>query len=427
MVNILTLPGVKGTFVAGLSWRHEDAVPKSQVLRAYSREKGRWGMVRKTSAGTIQVGFCEPVAGIKSPGQLKSLAAIVADQRPQPWMGLYKLSNDQYWYVAVRDGQEVIPDGDQLGALDDLLRVRDKHLSLGEWNEVEGTIDDLAEMVATTPRHLTLRDFQNRPWLPVALASAALVVVGTGALGIWLIHARRDEAERQAMLARQREIAAAQQEHRDAQSKILPWTREPMPSAAFDGCRGAWSTQPLAIGGWKLAAWHCQIQAQGLTIQTDWNRVGGLAAQSPGTLGSGAEHASQAVQKNLSFAAPSSLAAPEQMAQRAIWTLAQAHAMGLSLRAAPAARLLPGSDPAKPVTEPWSVTPATFTLSAPPWLGPSAQFDAVLGLRIEEIAWNGDTQQWTVLGTLYALREGVGKPPLQHVSSQVSSSLQGHK
>lgn len=406
MAAILTLPGVKGVFAAGLSWRHEDTVPKAKELRALSLEKGRWGLVRKTMTGSVQVGFCEPIPGVSSPSKLKSLATIVAEQRPQPWMGLYKLDDDRYWYIAVRDGQEVIPEGDQVGKLEDLLRVREQHLTLGDWEEAEGTVDDLAEMALSTSKHLVLRDLQSRPWVPIAVMCSVMAALGAAALAAWMYHERELEEQRQAALARQRAIAAALQARHDAQARILPWTQEPMPSAGLDVCRQAWSTQQLAVAGWMLSGWHCAIQMHGVSVSADWARSGGTAEQAPGILAPDAQHAVSTRDFTLTFAQPDTRAQVEQTARRAIWTLAQTYGIDLTLSTTPPKPVLPGDNSAKPAPDPWSTWPAKLVLRTPPWMGMGAAFDAIPGLRVESLDWNASTQLWAASATLYALPAG---------------------
>lgn len=404
MAELITLPGVKGTFAAGLSWRHEDKIPRAAELRALSMEKGRWGLVRKTIAGSVQVGFCEPIMGASSPSKVKALATIIADQRPQPWMGLYKLGEDRYWYIAVRDGQEVIPEGDQIGKLDDLLRVREQHLTLGDWEEAEGTLDDLAEMALATPKHLVLRDLQRRPWVNIAVASSVLLVVGAAAAGAWLYHENQVEKAREAELKRQRAIAAALHARDTAQAHILPWTQTAMPSSVFDACRDAWNEQPLAHDGWMLATWECRAQPRGIDIHRGWARAGGLAANAPGQLSSDARRSAEDEQRVVQFGAPSPRAALQPAARSALWTIAQRYGLDLTIDpAAPPKPKLPGENGSQPPPDPWQRISASIAERMPPWMGLGPAFDGVPGLRVEALAWNAASHRWALSMALYVL------------------------
>lgn len=410
MATVLKLDGVKGDFVVGLSWRHEDAPPKAKALRTIAAEKGRWGVVRETSAGAFQVGFCAPVDGVRSPARLRALAAVVADHKPQPWRGVYDLGDGLYWYIAVRDGQGILPDGDCVGTLAEVEEWHDRDLAYGGWSEVEGTVADLAEIMRGGVRAPALRDLQRRAWVVPAVAAGGLAVMG-GVGGIaWHWHEVQVEERRQAALARERAIAAALAAKRNAQAKVIPWTQQPLPSQAFAACEAAWSTQRLATMGWTLAGWTCQVQGlSGVAVRATWARAGGLAADAPGMLSADARQSSStdSVPGRLQPSPPRALVAAA--AQRAVWTLAQRNGLSLQLQPPAAPRpALPGAVPAKDTQppDPWTVQPFQAASEAPFWNGLAQAFDDVAGLRVSEVSWTAGGA-WKVAGTLYALRAGV--------------------
>ncbi len=242
MAELLSLPGVKGTYAIGLGWRHEDAIPKAKALKAMAEEKGRWGVVYKTSADAIQAGFCDPIEGAKSPRGIKALAAVVADAHPQPWLGTYDLGNGLHWLLAVRDGNEVIPDGDVVGTLEAIHQAREKHLPLGDWKEVAGTLSDLADIARATRKQPALRDLNGQSWVlwgGVAAGTAAILAAG----GAWYWHQLQVEAERQAQLAAARAREAAMRQRQ--QVVVLPWTLLPAPSAVLSACDVRGTSSPL--------------------------------------------------------------------------------------------------------------------------------------------------------------------------------------
>lgn len=405
MADLVILPGVKGQFAAGLSWRHADSKPTSKQLREIALEEGRWGMKRTTAAGHHQVGTCDAVDGVKSPKGIRPLAAIVADHHQEPWMGLFPLEGGRYWYIAVRDGGEVIPGGDLIGTMDELMKVRDEHARLGQWSEVNGTLDDLVDMVRSTQKQRTLKDLTLRPWVPVAWSASLLSIVGAGLFGYLYLQNRQVEEARQAQLERERAVAAARKAKADADAHVLPWTREPMVQASLNACREAWSSQPLAQGGWALAGWHCMISQQGITINADWSRDGGVAADAPGTPGADANTSSQSRQIAVAFGTPSPLAKPDDEATRAIWTLAQTNGLNLKLNVPNAKPVLPGAaDEKRTMSNVWDANHADFTLIAPPWMnGLDVQLDALPGLRIKTIDWTMKSQRWVMGATMYSL------------------------
>ena len=418
MAELLTLPGVKGAFAAGLSWRHEDAIPKAKALRAMAAEKGRWGVVRKTGQGTIQVGFCEPIEGVKSPAQVRALAALVADHKVQPWRGVYKIGEDRYWYIAVRDGQEVIPQGDSVGTLAEIQDLFELHRGFGEWDREEenGSLEDLAEMVQATAKRVVLRDLQKRAWIgPALIGVGACAAVGAG-LFVWHLHEAALQAQRARELAHRLAIQAALQRKRDAQAQVLPWTRQAMPSDFFRACQQAWAKQPLAVDGWALSGWTCQAQAQGISVQTSWRRAGGLAQNAPGTLtGSEGNRASATQAIPVTFPQASSAVAVQADLYRSLWSLAQAYGLDLQAQVVRAVPSLPGAaaGPKAPPPPPWLSVPASFTMVAPPWSGFGRAFDAVPALRVSSLQWVPQSGEWKLSATAFMLRAPIaagGKP-----------------
>jgi hypothetical protein len=417
MATTLSLPGISGLYALGLKWRHEDFVPKAGALRARSLEEGRWGLVRKTSAGAVQAAFCEPIEGIARPQSVKALAGLVADSRPQPWMGIYDLGDGRHWYIAVRDSQEVLPDGDFVGTLSEVMSVRDRHFDeKADWKEdFDGKIEDLIEVVMSTPQQPHLRDLQSRPWLVPSIAAGAFLAAGVIGAACLLVHQRGEAEKRRVALARAREVQAALKARLDGTTKF-PWMRQPTSSLFLDACRRAWDPQSLSAKGWVLSSWQCAVTSGGLSIEKTWDRGGASAADAPGELSADGQRSLQDDRVPVNFAESSALAAMEQPARRAVWALAQNNGLGLKLAdERPATRSLPGAasaEPSKAVPEPWTTFAATFVSSAPLWTYgahhgqqvAAEQFDAVPGMRIEGVRWESKSGLWTNTGHLYVLR-----------------------
>lgn len=410
MATVLKLDGVKGDFVVGLSWRHEDALPKAKALRDLAAEKGRWGVVRETSAGAFQAGFCAPVEGVRNAARLRALAAVVADHMQQPWRGVYDIGDGLFWYIAVRDGQGILPDGDCVGTMAEVEEWHERDLAYGGWSEVEGTLADLAEILRGGVRAPALHDLQRRTWVVPLVAAAGVAVLGGAGGMAWRWHEQQLEQQRQAALARERAIQAALLAKRSAQARVLPWTRQPNPSQALDACKSAWSVQPLAVAGWMLSEWTCQVQGlAGVAVQATWQRSGGLAANAPGILGADAQRSSSTASVPARFVPSSPRALLGPAAQRAAWTLAERNGLALQLQPPPAPRPpLPGARATKgaQLPDPWTAQPLVVSSGAPFWSGLGGGFDAVPGLRIAEVSWSAPGP-WKVTGTLYALRPGV--------------------
>ncbi len=409
MAETLTLPGVAGTYAIGLSWWHEgkQKQPKKTLHKRSLEHKSRWGVARKLGADSLQTGLCAPIPGVKSARSVRPLAAIAADAHRQPWHGLFEIGDDRYWYIAVRDANGIIPEGDLVGTREQMERVLNRHSEDLDWNEcIEGNREDLARIVRATPNPPSLRDVQASLWKPIAAAVGVLTVIAGAGTGYWLWRERQLEAQRQAEQARQRAVQAALAAQRAAEAKILPWTKLPMSAEVIESCARAWQGRDHWQKGWAVTTWRCKPQAQSTAIDVGWGRQGGLAADAPGTLSADGESSSTSSSTSSAFSPPSPQALASDVAQRLTWTFVQTHGLALRMQAPVAPPPLPGNASGKdaPPPDPWVASSAEFSLPYPPWKGLTEAFDAVPALRISEIGYDAKKGQWTVTGTLYGLR-----------------------
>lgn len=424
MAQLIEIPGIKGQFAVGLDWRVEDSIPGSAKLRTSSFNRGRWGVVRKTDAGAIQVGNCVPIAGLDNPAKVRALAAIVAEHRPEPWLGLYRLPDGRFWLVAVRDRGAVIPNGDRIGTMAEIEQFLKQHRAIGKWDEISPDVEELADVIRATTKQLVLSDFQRRAWVPVAIGAGALASITLLAGALWIYQQHQAEEEHERQLQHDAAIRAAAQARNDAEAKVLPWTRLPMPAASLRACAAAWDRQSLSRDGWVLSAWHCDIGPQMLTVRTDWSDAGGLARNAPGTLATDAKTSTDSNSVPFSYASPSASALPDVNAVREIWTLAQLYALDLTWNAAPAVAALPGTQPTANPT-PWSTAPATFASAAPPWTnGLPAAFDNMPGLRLSTVEWIA-TGGWKTASTLYSMRETAAEAINANASRTIGKAQHG--
>lgn len=403
MAETLTLPNSNSLYAIGLTWRHEDAIPKAKTLRSLAAGLGSWGAVCRTSAGHVQAGFCEPLPGVVPAAKVRPLAATVADAIRAPWLGLFDLEDGRYWLVAVRDGNAIIPDGDVVGTRDQLERIRMRHRELPGWTEEpEGGLADIARLVDTGIQQPVLRDLLASRLKPVLYATFALLMgaAAIGAYTAWRIHQQHLEQEAQELRARV--LALAVQAKNGASLNIKPWTQAPMPSQVIAACADAWAGQPIARAGWTLAQWGCSADVHGMTIDVTWSALGGLASDAPGTLSADAKSSTQSYAVERQFPAAASDVQDDVAARRAAWTFAQTHAMSLDLKQSALPVSLPGAT-AQPsqVPLPDSLS-AIFAMAAPPWLMDGARMDDdVPGLRIERISYDQPRDIWSVSGTVY--------------------------
>ncbi|EKS9798997.1 type 4b pilus protein PilO2 [Burkholderia cepacia] len=395
MVAIVSLPDTSGRFALGLTWEHEPVRPKSTALRERARRLGRYGLVRQTSTGVFQAGYGALPPGTRWPSRIHALASRVAEHHASPWLGVYRLTDDVSWLIAVRDG-EIVPGGDVVGSHVDVDAARDALRAQDGWRDYDGTAADLAEMVGLTIPERGLTDLQATVPLAVWLGAAVVACGAMGIAGVVIWQQREDAAERLITITKQRAQAAARRAQREAELANPPWTRLPAPSTVFAECAAAWRGQDLSRGGWTLTAWRCAPTGDALTTTSDWTREGGTALGAPGALTT-PDHSTEIKTQPANLPVSMSEAALDEAGRRAVWALVQTDSLSLELPEP--ARPAPAS--AAQEALPWRTRSAVFTLPAAPWTLYAAGFDAVPGLRVDGISYDLGKAQWTVQGALY--------------------------
>lgn len=423
--RVIQLPGDKRKLVVGMRWRHEDRAPAAKALRAAAKERGRWVCRRRTSMGSHQTGFASLELGRKAVA-MQALGALVADAKPEPWLGIFDLGDGLYWYIAVRDNQEILPDGDVIGNRDDIEEARARHASFGGWEYVDGDASAVLSLISGSKRSFPVVDSEARPWLAPAVGGASLLLVSAAGLMLWHRHEQAVALQRQEALARQQALQAALAARVPKATAVLPWTQLASAADFLQTCGRAFDATPLAQDGWVLSAWDC-LQGPGgqTTVDRTWSRRGGTDLRTPaGVLSADGNtvRASLPLARLLPPGAGAILASDP--AERAIRGMAQTLGLSLSLTspaADPPFAGLPGAAPVvrqKTAADLWTIWSVDIELPAPPWaLGMQQPFDAVPGLRWTRIAWDG--AGWSLAGSLYV---GQPQPQLQFQTTGASVS-----
>jgi len=192
MPVLIQIPGDKRTFAAGLYWRHEDRKPSRKDLLAGARGSDFWVAQRRTKNRSLQSGFCRPLLqkdllGNSAPsdkpykGRVYSLAAAVADVLQEPWLGIFDIGEGLYWYIAVRDSYEILPDGDAVGDRYAIEELRRQHAAYGEPTIFrDGNLDDIALLLRQGPKVSPLSDVRKNPMKPLIIAAVSTSTVAGG-------------------------------------------------------------------------------------------------------------------------------------------------------------------------------------------------------------------------------------------------------
>lgn len=243
-------------WVAGMSWRtFEDTPSKTALLNDAEPLKASWAAVR-IGEDAIQAGFCAAIEGEK-PSKLRSLAAMMADSRRQPWLGIFKIEEGVWWYIAVRDGHAILPDGDVIGGEQEITDAQDRHSGYTDWQYVKGDLEYLEELLSEIHAKPTrLKSLEGGDYGSVKLAASALAVVGIVAGGAYWWHAKKeaDERARLAAIAQFRAQLASSAPPPVAAPAVPAY---PQPGDWLRACNEIISPLPLSDRGWLIDQVGC--------------------------------------------------------------------------------------------------------------------------------------------------------------------------
>ncbi len=129
-------------YLVGLSW---ETLSASEKIRDKFKEYRTGFYCARNLSGMVNIGYSDNIDGKYK--KLPSLAAAVADAKKEPWCGIFKIK-DEYWYIAVRDNQSIIPDADVIGKENDVEELFNNNLPLG-WDVVieSGSEEDLLDLI----------------------------------------------------------------------------------------------------------------------------------------------------------------------------------------------------------------------------------------------------------------------------------------
>jgi len=270
---IIRLPGDRREFLAGMLWQTHEKKPSHAELRETAATEGRWVVVRRGMA-TIQSGYCQPVAQ-RSPKGLISLAAMIADNKPEPWLGVFELGDGRYWCIAVRENNSILLKGDFVGTYDEVSVVREQVAAIGDWTYINGNLEDIAHLLTASARSrpALVRDAYVNPVAgPVIKLGAVAAAIG-GGLWMWHQHEAHEQMLRAQALARQRAVLAALASQHSAVQ--LPWAKLPRPSVFLDACGRLIDPLPVSHDGWALMKMTCATHGKQVVAATLWSAGAG--------------------------------------------------------------------------------------------------------------------------------------------------------
>ncbi len=408
----------KKSYLVGLSWRSFDHAQKKSELREMGKtmfpdEQGepigaQWYAVRPVSDEIVQAGFCRKPDGVKSPSGLIALAPLVASVRMQPWLGIYKVADGLWWYIAVRDGHTILPDGDAIGDEQSILALREQHSGFGDWNYINGKIEDLENLISESDeRPSKVLPLNGAAIPPQYIAAGVGIAIAAGGALWWTNHRQAQEMERQRQQSMAR--ARAEMQHKkslEEQSKMTPspLAIQPMPDEWLAACFMSSRSIPVSIDGWILKSYECDGETNSVAVV--WHREDGatVAHRPDGALSSDGDtvFASMPMSKPAPGAVTSDVGHAPGAEREALLAWSQAIGVKATLTSVAASatvsKNLPGQKKkgdAGPTSTARIVDFAFEMLFLPHALG----LDNVDGARVSKLSFDG--LKWKISGHLY--------------------------
>ena len=419
MAAIIELPGDKRRFLAGMRWSTHESLPSRKMMLDIAAKEG-WWVARRRGRSIIQSGYCPPLDGFRNPKGLLSIAAMIAEAKPEPWLGIFDLGDGLYWYVAVRDNNGILPDGDVIGTYDEVSAARAGTAGLGQWTYVDGGLDELSSLMRNASSPVPVRDIRSRPWMAPMAGGAIIAAMAASGLWAWHAHEAREAHDRAMAMARERAMIAAMQAKKTRQV-ILPWTREPSPSVFLAACGQMLGALPVSRYGWMLSAVDCHAAGDRAIAQAHWRiGPGATAARIPaGVLSRNGKQVDGSPMTAPMVGDRDGHADDAQAALRALYAVAQPLGVSVSVtgkKNGPVVAALPGRKVVpieNPGQKPWQTMEIFMKTSLPALSldGLGARLDAIPGFRLTDVSAKGG--QWEIAGTLYVSRMPMPSAPLQ--------------
>lgn len=266
-------------YYLGMHWYSYEITPQLGEIQERADLIDAQSYVLRVGESALQVGFCDASFDDLPSGTL-SLAALLADGAPQPWLGSFEIAPGRWWYIAVRDNNAVLPNGDILGTEEEITQAQGEHAAYIDWNYHGGTLDDLGKMVATIEakgsrqRLKSVRTTPTQRRRQFIAAGATAIALAAGAAGYWYY----DDQQAQEVMQLQRDRQARLKQGKVDAAKaafVSPFYTTPAPAKVLDACRQVFAATPISNNGWVADRITCTASAA--TIE--WTRGEGASVR----------------------------------------------------------------------------------------------------------------------------------------------------
>jgi hypothetical protein len=241
-MNIIEIAGK--SYYAGLSWQTLSATDN---IKERLKEFGSSGYYCiRNIAGLINLGYSDELDSDIKYKKLLSLASSLADAKKEPWMGVFNIGDGLYWYIAVRDNQAVIPDADIIGTKEEIDKVFEEHVSIGDWESIieNGNLGDIKELLTDKGSYVLPVQKINYPVIIIAgvIMSIAILYV----LHSVFMKTKKPEVFMPKLFVPKKTVI-----------KIPGYKTMPKARYVLGACKKEMSVIPLSYYGWKPSILEC--------------------------------------------------------------------------------------------------------------------------------------------------------------------------
>jgi hypothetical protein len=392
MVQIVEIG--KRRFLTGMDWvSYEDIPTKDELFDDATRLAASWAAVR-VGESAIQAGFSDPIPGVNKPSKLFSLAALVADSHEQPWLGTFKISEGLWWYIAVRDGHAILPDGDVIGNEQEIYAARERHSGYTDWKYIEGDLTILSKFIAEIDaKPVPVRDLNADPKNMILAASVGAAILGLAAAGgYWKWHS--EQVAKQDQLLAMNKLRQSLFKEKPPVQLPSPTLSLPYANDVLAACKAASYKVPLSQYGWEFSGLSCDPSG----AMVHWARKPGATVvhKPEGFLSADGNAVDQMIAFS-GLAVPAVDDATDLASEKvALQALAQAFGFELNFPQGAPAAVLPGAATSDQTAAAAPKSDFSMTVTTTPF---NVDFAAVPGLRLSKIKW--EKNNWTLTGELY--------------------------
>ena len=232
-MKIVEIAGKK--YYVGLSW---ETLSASERIKDKLKEYRTGFYCARNLSGMVNIGYADTIDSKYK--KLPSLAAAVANAKKEPWCGVFKIK-DEYWYIAVRDNQSIIPDVDVIGNENEIKELFNNNLSLG-WDDIieNGSEEDLLDLI-TNDKSYVLK--VNNPVYSIIIAASFVL------LALFIIHFvffKKNEPKITTFIPKIVKLP-----------RVLRYKLLSKPALMLKFCKDALNKTSASYYGWKLINFMC--------------------------------------------------------------------------------------------------------------------------------------------------------------------------